>query len=91
MLQVGGELADVPAVGVAAVDIGHLGHPAVDPAAAPCGDEHDAAVGQPARLDVVVDPVGQLPQAAAVGVESRTGDRFSVPPLRYEKTIRRPS
>ena len=59
----------VPAVGVAAPDVAHLGEPAVDPAVGPGGDEHDAAVGQPAGLVVVVRPVGDLPQAGAIGVD----------------------
>ena len=67
LLEVRRELAEVAAVGVAAVEIGHLGQPAVDPAPAAGGNENDAAVGQEAGLDVVVDAGGQLPQSAAVG------------------------
>ena len=69
VLQVGGELTDVLAVGIAAIDGGHLSQPALNPAAGPRGNKHDAAVRQVARLDVVVNSVGQLPQAGAIATD----------------------
>src|ERR1035437_1575562 len=54
---------------VAAVEDSDLATPAVDPALAARGDEHDVAVGQVGGLDVVVSAVGELPQTAAVGTD----------------------
>ena len=69
LLVVAGDGADVLAVGVAAVQDGHLRQPAVDPALAAGGDEDDVAVGQVGGLDVVVGAVGELAQAGAVGID----------------------
>jgi hypothetical protein len=69
VFHIGRQRAEVSAVGVAAVQHGDLGQPALDPALAAAGDEHDAVVGQIGRFDVVVGPVGQLPQVAAVHVD----------------------
>ncbi len=57
-----GHHADVPAVAIASVQHGHLRSPARNEAMAATGAEHDPAVGQVDRFDVVVRPVGQLPQ-----------------------------
>ena len=51
------------------MQVGHLRQPAIDPALAAAGNEDDPAVGQIAGLDVVVGPVGQLPQIAAVEID----------------------
>ena len=72
VLDVAGELADVLALAVAAVQHRHLGQPAVHPAFAAARNEHDAAIGQVAGLDVVPGAVGQLAQPAAVGVDLDT-------------------
>ncbi len=67
--RVEGEAADVAAVDFAAVDGAHLRHPAGHPTAAAGGDEGDAAIGQVGRLIIVVRPVGNLPEAAAVKLD----------------------
>ena len=61
--------ADVAAVAVAAIQDGHLSAPAGHEAVATAGTEHDPAVGQVDGLDVVVRPVGQLPQTGTVDID----------------------
>jgi len=68
VLDVGGEHPDAAAVGLASVNGRDLREPAVDPAARAAGDKDDAAVGQIARLNVIVTAAGELAQSRAVGV-----------------------
>ena len=58
VLVVAGECADVWAVSVAAMQHRDLREPAVDPAFAAAGDEHDAAVRQVGWLNVVEEAGG---------------------------------
>ncbi|OHB83391.1 MAG: hypothetical protein A2V98_12470 [Planctomycetes bacterium RBG_16_64_12] len=69
VLQVGGDRVDVLPVGTAAVHHRHFRQPALHPTLAAAGDEHDVAVGQIGRLDVVEGPVGQTPEAGPVDVD----------------------
>ena len=64
LFVVAGERPHVRAVGVAAVQHGDLGEPAVDPAFAAGGDKDDVAVGEIRRLEVIVAAGGQLAQPA---------------------------
>jgi hypothetical protein len=65
----GGQHPDTVAVRAAPVEHGRLGEEAADPAIAAAGTEHDVAIGQVRRLDIVERPVGKLPELAAVGVD----------------------
>ena len=68
LAQVGmGKTPQVRAVGVHAVQHVGLRPPAEEADLAPRGDEGQAAVGQGHRVEIVERPVGQLPQAGAVG------------------------
>ncbi|MGC3957546.1 MAG: hypothetical protein QM813_06185 [Verrucomicrobiota bacterium] len=69
LLGVVGEHADVPAVGVAAVERGHLRAPTGDKAVAAAGTKDDAAIGRVDRLDVVVGAVGELAEVLPVDVD----------------------
>lgn len=69
VLGIAAHCAEVLAVAVAAVEDGDPGVPAGHRTPAAAGDEHDPAVGQVGRLDVVVRAVGHLDQTAAVGVD----------------------
>ncbi len=60
VLGVCGDWSEVFAVGVAAVQDGDLGIPAIDPAFAAGGAEDDIAIGQVGWLDVVEVAGGQL-------------------------------
>ena len=69
MVVVAGEHADVLAVAVAAVQGGDARKPAIHKPPAPGRAEDDTPVRAVDRFDVVVRPVGQLHQSAAVGVD----------------------
>ena len=69
LLGVVGEHANVGSVRVAAVERGHLGLPARHEAVATARTEDDRPVGRVDRLDIVVGPVGQLPEIRAVDVD----------------------
>ena len=60
LFEVGGNELDIATVGVAAVEGGDLGEPAIDPAFAAAGDKHDAAVWQLAWFEVIPRAVGEL-------------------------------
>ena len=53
LFEVGGKHLDVVAGGVAAMQGGDLGEPAIHPAFAAAGDEYDISVGQDARFEVI--------------------------------------
>ena len=67
MLHVAGDLPDVSSIGLATVQNRDLRVVAWDPTLAPRGTEHDVAIGQIGRLDVVERPERQLSQARAIG------------------------
>ena len=69
VLDVGGKHADSGAVRLHAVDGGHLGEPAVNPAARAARDEDDVAIREPRGLDVVVFAERELLEAGAVRVD----------------------
>ena len=69
MFDVGGGLADAPAVAITLVQRRDLCDPAVHETPCAAADEHDRVVRQPTRLDVVVDTERELPQTAAVRLD----------------------
>ena len=69
LLVVAGERAKVRAIGVATMQHGDLGEPAVDPAFATAAHENDPAIGQVGGLEVVVRSGGELLQRGAVGID----------------------
>ena len=82
-----GEHADVAAVGVAAVQRGHLGPPARHEPMAAAGAEDDAAVGRVDRLDVVVRSVRQLPEIRRRRCRFRTGGTSRCRPAIREQNL----
>ena len=68
-LSIRRERTDLAAISLAMMEAGHLSPPALDPAAGSSRDEHDSAVGEVARFEVVVNPVGQLLQAGSVRLD----------------------
>ena len=83
VLGVRGDHADAGAVGLHAVERGHLRHPAVHPPAATRRDEHDVAVRQPRGLEVVIFAKRELTEVRAVGV-----DRVEVVGAGAARTVR---
>jgi len=69
LFRVVGQHADVGAVRVAAVQRGNLGLPARHEPVATAGTENDRVVGSVDGLDIVVRPVGQLPEIRAVDAD----------------------
>ena len=64
-----GDHAHPRTVRLHAIDGSHLRDPAVHPAPAAGGDEHDVAIGKPGGLDVVIAARGEPLQPRAVGVD----------------------
>ena len=83
VFRICGQHPNAGAVGLHPVDRGHLRHPAVHPATAARGHEHDVSVRQPRGLEVVVLAERQLAEVGAVGV-----DRVEVVGARAAGTVR---
>ena len=69
VIVVAGQHADVRTVGFAAIQRRHAAVPAVDEPAAAAGAEHDPAIGHVGGFDIVVGPLGQLREPAAVELD----------------------
>ena len=69
VVVVAGQHPQVGTIGVATVQRGHPAVPAIDKPPAAAGAEHDPAVRQVSRLDVVVGPVRQLRQPRPVDID----------------------
>ncbi|MBQ76939.1 MAG: hypothetical protein CMQ20_18200 [Gammaproteobacteria bacterium] len=78
MVIVAGDQTDVFAIAIATIQGRHATQPAIDHPPATAGTEHDPAIGQIGRLDVVVLSGSKLLQAGSVDVDlvEMVGGRF---------------